>query len=238
MFVRDRQPAAAAAIGTYAKAVLADGPAGYWRFGESGGTALFDASPNANNGTYVGGVDLGVPGALQRDPDSAAALDGSDSLAVVPDAASLDVGDTFTIEGWIRRSSSATITLFDKGTRGPQLTVNGDDDEVWLRKAGVGAIARSDRGVPADGSYHHVVATKEGVTTKIYVDGREQTVQLAPEHVVQNTGAALRLGPAQLRTDLDEFALYDRALHRRDVFEHYALGARSRGEHARYRRGP
>jgi hypothetical protein len=47
-------------VAAYKDAVLADTPAGYWRFGEPSGTVLTDSSPNLNNGTYLGGVALGT----------------------------------------------------------------------------------------------------------------------------------------------------------------------------------
>lgn len=42
----------------------------------------------------------------------------------VPSAASLDVGDSFTLEGWIKRGSTANSeNLLNRGDRGFQLTV-------------------------------------------------------------------------------------------------------------------
>ena len=221
VFVRERLTATTDAA--YARTVLADRPVGYWRFGERGSTVMRDASPNSNDGTYLAGVTLGILGALVGDPDTAASVRGVDGLMRVPDAASLDVGDSFTLEGWIRRTSSAPTTMFYKGPGGPHLVVQ--DSEVWLNKAGVAAIARSKRGVPVDGAYHHVVATKDGSRVKMYVDGRQGTVKMSKAQVVENTTARLQLGPAaRTRADFDEFAIYDRALRPREVFEHYSRG--------------
>ena len=55
--------APAANASTYADAMLADAPRGYWRLGDSAGPAV-DASGLGSTGAYTGGVVLGVPGAL------------------------------------------------------------------------------------------------------------------------------------------------------------------------------
>ena len=50
--------------GTYTQAVLADGPAGFWRFEETSGASAADSSGNNRPGTYLNGVTLGTAGAL------------------------------------------------------------------------------------------------------------------------------------------------------------------------------
>ena len=204
-------------------------PAGYWRLGETSGTTMSDSSPAANHGTYLNGVTLGVPGALVGDTNTAASFDGVNDQGRVPDSASLDVGDSFTLEGWIKRPSAAQAhDLFVKGANGLHLTVMGagSGNQVWLRKSGVSTIVRSAVGVPADGSWHHVVATKNGPgTAKIYVDGVASTVGVSVNQVVQNTALPLVLaGNASTAAPRDELAIYDQALSAAEVLEHYQLG--------------
>ena len=158
-------PAAPPPAGDYASTVLGDDPAGYWRFGEApASTTLTDSSPNGNDGTYLNGVTLGVPGALAADPDTAASYDGVNDAGRVPDASSLDVGSSFTLEGWIKRSStSKSHQMMVKGGGFQLVVMNaGSGSQVWLRKANVTTLARSSWGIPADGEYHHVVATMNG----------------------------------------------------------------------------
>ena len=151
---------------TYAETVLADDPAGYWRKGEAPGSkTLVDSSGHANNGVYLNGVTLGVPGALTGDPDTAASYDGVNDIGRVPDSNSLDVGASLTLEGWIKRSSTTkSHQMFLKGRNGLQLVVMGagSGNRVFLRKANVSTLARSQGGVPADGESHHIVATVDG----------------------------------------------------------------------------
>ena len=212
--------------------VLADNPAGFWRFGEApGSTTLVDSSPYANHGTYIGGVTLGQLGALASDPDTAALYDGINDQGRVPDANSLDVGNTFSAEGWIMRSSTAqSHELMNKGASGIQLVVmsGASLNRVVLRRAGVATIAQSTTGILADGNYHHVVATMNGLgsTARIYIDGADVTQVLAPGQTILNTTFPITFGsfgsaPSQ-PAHYDEFALYDNALTAAQVTAHYA----------------
>jgi hypothetical protein len=200
---------------------------GCWRFGEApGATAAVDASPYANNGTYLGGVVLGVPGAVAG--DTAARFDGANDTVRVPDSSSLDVGDSFSAEGWIKRSSTAkSYELMNKGANGLQLVVMSaaSGDQVWLRKAGVTTIARSSVGVPA-GGYHHIMVTKNGVNSaRIYIDGVDVTVPVSGVQIVQNTTFPLTFGSAAgASADYDEFALYGRALSAGEVAARFSRG--------------
>jgi len=117
---------AGSAAASYSSVVLGDGPVGYWRFGgPPASTTMTDASPSGNTGAYLNGVTLGVPGALSNDPDTASSFDGFNDSGRVPDANSLDVGSTFTLEGWIKCSTTTkSQELYNKGGNGFQLLVN------------------------------------------------------------------------------------------------------------------
>jgi len=68
--------AATAWADTYSSQILSDHPAGYWRLGEPiGSTTAVDSSGNQQNGTYYGGVILGIAGALTSSTDTAAQFD-------------------------------------------------------------------------------------------------------------------------------------------------------------------
>ena len=174
----------------YANAVLADIPTGYWRFGEASGTVLTDSSGLGNNGTYLNGVALGAAGALIADPNKAATWDGVNDSGRVPDANSLDVGASFSIEGWVKRSAVAqSHEMFNKGGNGLQLVVMnaGSGSQVWLRKANVTTLVRS-AGAVAAGGYHYIVATMNGAGTgKIYIDGVLDTVSVSAVQAIQDT---------------------------------------------------
>jgi len=52
----------------YSAVVLAIGPVGYWRLGESDGPTAGDGSGNGLNGAYHGNPTLGEPGAISAPP--------------------------------------------------------------------------------------------------------------------------------------------------------------------------
>ncbi len=223
--VFDREAPAPAS--SYADVVLADTPAGYWRFGEPSGTALLDSSPNHNNGTYLGGVALGAPGALTASGDlnTAATYDGVNDTGRVPDSATLHVGSSFTIEGWVSRGSTAkSYELFNKGANGIQLSLMnaGSGNKLFLRKANVTTIAQSSIGILANG-YHYVVATMNGAgTARIYIDGVDVTTSVSAVQAIADTAFPLTFGNAAgAPAKFDEFALYDSVLTPAQITAHY-----------------
>ena len=213
--------------------MAADAPAGYWRFGEpSGSTVQIDSSGHGNNGTYLGGVTLAQPGALVGNPNTAASYDGVNDTSRIPDSASLDVGPQFTVEGWVKRSSTTkSMELMNKGGNGFQLVVMsaGSGNKVFLRKANVTTLAQSTVPVLADGRYHHIAATINGPgsTARIYVDGVDVTdgVPAGAAQVIQDTPFLLTFGiSAATETKFDEFALYDGVLSGARIAAHHAAG--------------
>jgi hypothetical protein len=185
---------------------------GCWHFDEPSGTTAYDSSGLGNNGTYVGSPVLGAPGLI----NSAVTMDGVNDYVRVPDSASLDVGDTFTVLGFVRRTSDAkSQELFNKGANGMQVTLMSaaNSNEVWLRKAGVSTIAKSTIGVPADGLYHQIVVIKRGTgpgTTTILVDGAGGTTDVAPVQQIKDTAFPLTMGlVGGGAANFDAFGIWD-----------------------------
>jgi len=95
--------------GGYYDVVMADGPTGYWRLGETSGAAVNAANPGTYNGSYTGGT-RGVGGALPLDADKAFYLPGGTAnYASVPDNAVFDtiLNGSFTYETWLYDSAPA-----------------------------------------------------------------------------------------------------------------------------------
>lgn len=201
---------------------------GCWRFGEPPATTLaFDASGNNNNGVYLGGVTLGQPGVFAG--DTAASFDGFNDTVRIPSSVSLNVGDHFSAEAWVKRSSTAkSLELMNKGANGLQLMVMnaGSGNQVWLRKAGVNTLAHSVGGIAADGKYHHVVATMSGPgTEKIYIDGVLDTALVTAPQTIQNTTFPLTFGAAgSSQAFYDDFALFGRPLTAAEIQARFARG--------------
>jgi sugar lactone lactonase YvrE len=215
--------------GDYPATVQADGPVGYWRFGEPSGTIAHDETGNHNDGTYLNNPLLGVAGALTGDTNTAVRMDGVNDYVRVLDSNSLDVGNTFTLEGWVKRTSATKAA--DLLVKGFQLTLMSaaNGNQLWLRKPNVSTVARTAGGVPADGAYHHIAVTKSGSgagAVKFYVDGvAVSTVDVAPAQVIQNTAGSMSFsGAGSAAADFDEFAIYPTALSAARIAAHYAAG--------------
>ncbi len=87
---------------------------------ETSGTH-YDATANNNDGTPYGGLNQNATGKV----NGADVLDGTDDAVVAPDAASLDITDTVTIEAWIystdfKNQYSGIVTKWDWNSTNPQ----------------------------------------------------------------------------------------------------------------------
>src|SRR5215467_8046402 len=91
-----------AAPDNYRLQILADGPIGYWRFGETTGITAADSSPNGNAGTYSGGITLGQAGLPTGVAgDTAVLFDGVSGRVVVPNSRTLNPSN-ITMEAKVR----------------------------------------------------------------------------------------------------------------------------------------
>jgi len=93
----------------YSTVVLAKGPVGYWRLGESGGPTAGDTSGNGNGGVYFGNPIFGQPGAIAGSANTAIGLNGFSSGDYVeipdPDSAPFSQptsGAGLSVEVWMR----------------------------------------------------------------------------------------------------------------------------------------
>jgi hypothetical protein len=213
----------------YRDAVLADGPVGYWRLGETTGAAV-DTTGNAAGGSYLGGVTRGVQGALAGDSNPAARFDGTDDYVSVPDNSALDRGDVFSIELWVKRGAlqGTTQRLLHKGAGVASLGF-GLNNKLVLVPGGTGAVnLASSTTAITDQSWHHVVATKNGAEVHLYVDGVDRTA-LGTNTTLTSNATALNIGRASTGSayssgDIDEVAIYPTALTPARVLAHYQAG--------------
>lgn len=213
----------------YRDAVLADGPVGYWRLGETSGKAL-DEMSNGGAGVYNGGVTRGVPGALATERDLAAEFDGTDDYVSIPDNNALDVGDSYTLEAWVRRGAvlGTTQRFLHKGAGAPSFGFGGNNKLVLI-PGGPGAtpLATSTMAI-TDQAWHHVVAAKSGASARIYVDGVDATAPGTNSTSTSNA-SALNIGRSANGSGyfsgaIDEVAIYPAPLGRERVETHYRAG--------------
>jgi hypothetical protein len=226
----------------YAAAVLADHPLFYLRLGESAGISAVDTA-GGNDGVYGGApYALGHVGLLTNDPDTSLVLDGGNGHAAVQPIGNLSGALTafapFTIEAWILETARPGTSRWILGREDLGPPRNGisflvDDTGVYLERwvkqnaSRVGGPANPDVGVPA-----HVVATFDGATMQVWVDGiAGSSGPSEPDASVPANAQPLAIGSqssfltAGFLGVLDEVALYDHVLAPERIATHYKIGS-------------
>lgn len=214
---------------TYSNAITGTaGLVSYWRLGESSGTGACD-SWGSNAGSYGGGYALGRVGAIAGESDTAVGFDGSTGSVTVPHSSSLDVGDTFTVEAWVKRNGFGAPdyqAIASQGANSWLLAFNAANRLV-LRQAKVGDLVQSNRAV-TDTGWHHVAVTKSGASVHLYIDGADVTSGVTARTMANNTvplSIGQSSGTSYWNGTLDEVALYGGALSAAQVKAHYDAGA-------------
>jgi len=194
----------------------------------TGAVSWWRASGNAvdvldgNHGTLAGNATYG-----EGRTGSGFRLDGNRDGVLIGSATNLQLQD-FSIEGWIKRSSSSaasfngngngTLFALGGGGGGYGFWIQQSDSRLTLGKSQVNQVVSA--AVVADTSWHHVAVTKQGTVVVFYVDGQAYP---APTY---NSGGynfaapgyiGAWLNPSGLVDNsfygtIDELGIYDRAL--------------------------
>ena len=216
----------------YAKAVLADGPVGYWRLGEGSGSGAAD-SAGAHVGTYLGSPTLGEPSLVPSETgDASVGLQGTQARVGVPDAADLRFTDNVSLEAWIRPTSLPAAGDFASLVSKPNsysLQFNGPRLEFTLIQSG-GARQRlqAPAGTVVAGATYHVVGTYDGTSAKLYLNGA-LAASFAVTGAVSASTTDLTIGswsgPSEFFTGrIDDVAVYPKVLASATVAAHHSTG--------------
>ena len=184
-----------------------------------------------NNGTLTNGTAF-VPGMVSQ----AFHFNAIDSGVTVGYAANLHLQD-FTIEALVQRASTDMLTLdpaaayangeiFGFGRGGYVFGLN-TNSTIFLSKAEIDEVASG----PAvmDTNWHHVAVTKSGSAVTFYVDGARLPALTYNSVFEFSTPAAIaaqgdNLGGSFLG-NIDEIAIYDRALTAAEIQSIYDVGS-------------
>jgi hypothetical protein len=223
---------AALPAASYPDLVLGAHPSGYWRLDDAGATEA-DSSGNGNTGHDVGPVVHGQPGALAGSGDTAVQLDGG--YVDVPNSPTVALTGPFTIEAWVK----TTVTGQQQGiiekynTPSPDgfgLRIDADGRlDAFVSSNTASQLVQGATVVTPD-VWHLVVATGDGTSLKIYLDGFEDA-SLSTTLLPQPGQLDLRLGARgddtnyRLQGDLDEVAIYPSALSLGQIQAQYLAGA-------------
>ncbi|MFD9976418.1 LamG-like jellyroll fold domain-containing protein [Streptomyces sp. NPDC059017] len=231
----------------YAAAVNASAPAGYWRLGERNGAAVRGETGDKTDGSYQGGVDLGLPGAFAEGDDTSAGF-GQGSYARIPEEV-LHASTNLAVELWFRTSKPGVL-VGDQGVElegsttasggwTPVLYV-GSDNKLhgkFYTTSGVTPTPLASSATVTDNEWHHAVISASGSTQTLYLDGTKQgtlagTVNhQANKYTYIGGGFAAGAWPASpgdvsyFSGQIDEVAVYDQPLDAASVTSHFRARA-------------
>lgn len=202
----------------------------YWRLGDLTGTTATD-NGGTYPGTYTGSFTLAQTGAIFGDANKAVAMNGT-GYVVMPNNAALHPGNTFSFEVWWKRlAAGATECLWSSTVVGDIYLGFTAADKLRIRDKGTSDVFVTTAAFTDTASYHHIVFTKAGAVSHIYVDGIDQAGTTTDATIVAGSGAPFLFadaGPGENATGTgDEAALYSVALTSAQVRTHYILGVGS-----------
>ena len=228
--------------------VLADFPATlqsfapdlYWRLDSNDPApaeppaANLGSSGDLGVGAYVGSPARGLPGALAGDSNTSIVVNGGG--VSTPWSPSYNPNGAFTVEAWFNPSAlpgGLTCPLSAMRAAGPRtgwLFYQLGGGTGWnfrmFAENGTATSANLDALVPVDaGTWYHVVATYDGSTTRLYVNGVEGANATATGYVATKDSPLV----AGARSDfafawsggVDEVSIYSKALSASEIQDRF-----------------
>ena len=215
---------AVAAAGSELKArpSLLRGLVGHWKFEESGGTRVIDASGEGNHGTAVGKWKR-APGAMGQGLD----LNGASTFVEIPHSPSLNPGASpWTVAAWVRTRHTGTGTVVYKDNE-PRLQhyyslLITENKPVFVFSQGEGEVRLYGKTRVNDGKWHHLVGVRTGpFAAQVFVDGILEATYEHPrltDPVMESTSPVkfgvgdVERGFGQYVGQIDEILMFKRAL--------------------------
>lgn len=206
---------------SYEEEVLALNPSAYWRMNDLNIGSVRDYSGNGNRGTTVNSPTVQNASLIVATEDGAS-LDferTSTQYITVPDDASLDPGNTFSLGIIIRPETTLGIIqkLFDKGSGGYFLDIS-SAGRVAFGKSGTAVIVNTPSLVLSPGTTYHIFATKSGSTSRIYVNGALASGVASDQTIVSNSD------PLRIAANSSNSETFDGLVQEAVIFD-YALSA-------------
>jgi hypothetical protein len=222
----------------YASQVVADGAGLYWRFDESTTPYAADSSNGDNSGLYVNAPALRQTPAAVSGASTAVSLNGTDEQ--IHSDKRQEVPGAFTVETWFKTTTRLGGKLIGFGNRTTRASGN-YDKHLYMTNTGnvvFGVYAGGTRTLTSLGSYnngawHHAVGTQGPDGMRLYIDGKlvgSNSVTTNQQyagywHVGADnlTGWPLRPTSSYFAGQLDEAAVYPKALTAAQVARHHSL---------------
>jgi parallel beta-helix repeat protein len=211
---------------SYVANVTTDSPLAYWRLDETTGATAADFSGHNFGAQLNGGITYVAAGALLTDPDQAMSLDGS--TAYIRSPRTINVGEDFSIEAWVKPAASVdgpVVSVYGGGATRTLYVQRGHF--IGMGNMGSSWPAYSVQSANVDSSqWHHVVfSVKEGTNLSLYVDGKLSASASVGALPGFSGTAVIGWSDAtwlsRYQGSVDEVALYNSALPSSTVHAHY-----------------
>lgn len=220
---------------TYRDAVMADGPIAYYRLGETTGSVATNEVDPSPTGAFQGALELGAPGAITTDFNTAVLFDPDNSAISVDGLPSFEGKQPFTLEVWIHPTFDTQFhSIVTKWHVVSSVSANGyqlfhDDDRLSFHRE-AGAATNGDF-IDFDGlvdqKYSYVVAVFDGTAMKLYVDAA-LVMSTTADTPIPPTDTPFMIGNmndsptwAPFNGYIDEVAVYAHALLPDQITAHY-----------------
>jgi len=205
----------------------------YWGFDEGSGSSVVDFV-GTNNGQLING-----PTRTTGQVGNAIQFDSSSWVSMTDNG--LPAGSNpRTVEAWIKTSDAGTGAIFVYGTplASGQLSYVGKNfpagsNNIWISQWGL-SITTSGVNI-MDGNWHHIAVISSSGNYKIYVDG----ILRASGNMTTNTvlSGIATIGAYKVYSDgtdqfigqIDEVAIYNRALSTEEIQQQYQYGLAGEG---------
>jgi len=215
----------------YPQAVTADGPAAYWRLGETSGTAAADQQAT-NPGVFTNAPTLGAASLLASDTGNrSVSFDGTNDHVRIPNSTSLNATTPMTLEAWVKPTALPASGKFGSivsKAESYSLQLNGPRLEFTIVQNGTRRRLQAPAGALVAGQTYHVVGTYNGSMRNLYVNG-VSVASGALTGGATSTTSTVNIGSWNgskefLRASIDEVAIYRSALSSTRVQAHYNAG--------------
>lgn len=224
----------------YRDAVLALGPRGYWRLGETSGSTAFDSSGNGFDGLIGGSPTLGVTGPLVGDPNTAMTTNAQGDLIYNIPASLWDGVGSFSLCIWVKTTDTSRRAILYQNSN----SVAAGHILAYLNQTGTGfgysagnitltinvsgvythAYTSTPPGF-ADNNWHFLVLQRDVSTGRMYLDGSALTLGgSAVGSGTADNGSTYEIGANNTlwyNGSYDEVAFFDYVLSASEISDLY-----------------
>ncbi len=221
----------------YADLVKSAAPVAYWRLGETSGDVAAD-SIDGNDGAYLEGVTLGVPGAIPDDTNAAAHFSSDASQKVDVPWSDVLNPPVFSAEVWARVTGgtgnyrSPLTSRADNPQRGYIFYAEpGDTWQFWSGQGDTSGWNSIPGPAVQTNQWTYLAATYDGTTKRFFVNGVQVGTSTTAfginDEGVLRIGGGASEGPGNyfFEGDVDEVAVYDKVLTPEQVVLHFLSGS-------------